>query len=95
MKTLYTDRSDPTIDRAASAVGYNGRKIQLTAAESVELHDTYWSEGSRTTYALVHLPGGRVRPLPKFNPPQFGGPQTTPTLDLAPDLALIGHKHRP
>ena len=91
MQTIYTDRSDPIIDRAARAIGYTGHKIQLYADESITLQDTYWSEGGRTTYTIVHLPSGEIRPLPRFNPPQFGGPPQPIELPIPLDCAVIGH----
>ncbi len=83
MNTIHTDRSDPLVDRIIRSAfpSYSGRKVQLVPSETVELSDTAWSGGSRSSYAGVSADGGDARPLPQLDPAEFGGPSRPPVVD--------------
>ncbi len=62
---------------------YKGRRdVYVMSAESVELTGTYWSGGSRSSYAAYEPITKATRTLPRFDPPQFGGPVNTPKVPL-------------
>jgi hypothetical protein len=90
---VYTDRKDPTIDRAIRSCfpSYNSRTVQIQAAEKLTLRNTYWDGGTRSTYSLCYLSTGEQRPLPQFDPPQFGGPRRPPEIELREGFAVLEH----
>lgn len=62
---------------------YKGRRdVYIIAAEQAELSGTYWEGGSRTEYAAYEPISKALRALPRFDPPQFGGPQVAPKVPL-------------
>lgn len=96
----YVDVKDPSVSAiiAAAFPNYKGKKpVSVYSAETVELSGTYWDGGSRSTYAAVAMQDPPVsRPLPRYNPPQFGGPIETPAiaLQITPgklSLAIVEH----
>ena len=93
--TIYTDRSDSTIDRAIRAAfpGYKGRKVQLIARSEIELDGLYWDGGSRSQYTLIDLDTFRTGspPAAACNPPQFGGPASAPKVTIPVNGAILEH----
>ena len=66
---------------------YKKRKAFVQSRTKVELSNTYWDGGSRSTYAIVNLTTGQVSPCAQYAPPQFGG--NAPTIELDNDTAVI------
>ena len=69
-------------------ITYKKRKAFVQCRTKVELSNTYWDGGSRSTYVVVNLTTGKIT-YDSFAvlPPQFGG--TTPTIELDNDTAVI------
>lgn len=88
---MFVDRKDLTIDRICRTLGYAGRKIKLNVTDKVTMLNTYWDGGSRSTYSAMNLATMTMVDLPKFNPPQFGGPSSPPEIELTDNLAVIEH----
>jgi len=93
MKMLYLSGKEDGIKDLANVAfpSYRGRKFKWTVAEEVEMPDTAWSGGSRSTYAGVNLTTRRSATLPNFNPSEFGGPPTTPVVPVRPGMAIVEH----
>ena len=91
MKTTYLSGNEPGVKELGQAVGYTGRKYAFQAVGEVRVKSTYWDGGSRSTWTAVKLSTRQVVPLPKFDPPQFGGPQSIPPIPLEQDMAIIEH----
>ena len=91
MKTTYLTGTEPGVKELGQAVGYTGRKYAFRAVEDVQMNSTYWDGGSRSTWTAVKLSTRQVVPLPKFDPPQFGGPQSIPPIPLEQDIAIVEH----
>ncbi len=70
---------------------YRKRKVFVQTEVAAELSNTYWDEGSRSTYHGVRLdPAKReVKAFPQYDPPQFGGPRTAPTMPLEPGYVVV------
>jgi hypothetical protein len=63
---------------------YKGRRdVYLMEVESVKLSGTYWDSGSRSSYAAFEPISEKVIALPRFDPPQFGGPVNPPPVPLS------------
>jgi len=91
MKITYLTGSEPGVKELGQAVGYSGRKYAFKAVEEVQMNSTYWDGGSRSTWTAVKLSTRQVVPLPRFGPPQFGGPQSIPPIPLEQDMAIVEH----
>lgn len=76
----------------AVSANYKKHSIIVTLADSCELHDTYWDGGSRSN-ALVDTAAKptpyRVKRFPQYAPPQFGGPQSVPVVQIKPGDAIV------
>lgn len=72
--------------------GYKGRKFEAKICESVTLHDTSWSGGTRSTYTMVHIETGKQAPIPgNPAPTHFGGNMEGNKIELKPDFAIVKH----
>lgn len=93
MNTTYLTGKEDGIKMLAMAVfpGYKGRRYKFQTVTSVSLDGTYWDGGSRSSYGGVNLATGKSAPLPQFDPPQFGGPVSTPKVDVRPGMAVVEH----
>jgi hypothetical protein len=85
---IFTDRTDTTIDRIACAVGFSGRNVRIVVTESMSLEGTYWNGGRKSEYFGFNLATMQSKEVPNYNPPQFGGPAITPTVDLVDGLCI-------
>jgi hypothetical protein len=75
---------------SAGGPQYRKHAVIVHIGTSAELHGTYWDGGSRSSYALVDTRRiGAIRTFPQYAPPQFGGPQTTPRVDIQPGKAIL------
>jgi len=81
----------PDLRRMLQTIGYRKREARVIPATSVTLYGTYWSGGSRNTYTAVDLATGKVATAAQFNPPQFGGPAESPTVDIPEGVCIIRH----
>lgn len=81
----------PELTRVIRAVApkYRKHKVIVNVTESVTLHGTYWSGGSRSTYHAVNLSNMVCSGSPRYNPPQFGGPQADPQVVLPEGAAIV------
>ena len=86
-----TLRTAPEIARIIKAAdpNYRKREASILARETVAISATYWDEGSRSTYHAVELATLRQLPAPHYNPPQFGGPATDPTVAIPEGVAIV------
>lgn len=84
-------KNAPEVKRVIQAAdpSYKKHSAVLVQCESVELHGTYWDGGSRYTYTAVELATFRVKDAPQFNPPQFGGPQSSPVVTIPEGIAIV------
>jgi len=84
---------DPMVEAIVRAAfpSERGQRVTIEPRDHpVTLSDTYWSGGSRSSYALVSLTDPpRSIPLPQFDPPQFGGPRQSPEIELRPDVCVV------
>ena len=75
------------------------RKARIAAPKDViTLGGMYWDGGSRTDYFVVTMRDGaplRATQLQHTAPPQFGGPQTAPTVTPAQGLATTTRRAMP
>lgn len=72
---------------------YNGRKFRIKVTDQpVRLSNTFWSGGTRSTYALVDLDTGAalVASGNALDPPQFGGKEDI-KVEIPPNHALREH----
>lgn len=83
-------KTAPELARVIKAADPNYRKREgcLLVRETVTIHDSYWSEGSRYTYHAVDLRTLRTLPAPQYNPPQFGGP-ADPVVTIPEGVAIV------
>lgn len=84
-------KTAPELLKVIRSADSSYRKHQATifACEQVTLSDTYWDGGSRSTYTAVDLMTGRSKGAPQFDPPQFGGPATSPVVSIPEGIAII------
>jgi len=68
---------------------YKKHDASFRSVESVTLSGTYWDGGSRSTYHAVRLSDGYCLGAPQYNPPQFGGPQTDPHVEIPQGVAIV------
>ncbi len=88
--TYHATKSDAGIAQVAKLVGYNGRRITVVAAESVDIRtDNHWSGGSRTYYTFVDLMKRKVLESPSQHP--YFDPCVTRPLALRPGLVCVAH----
>ena len=62
--------------------GYKKHKAIIVFIDGVEMHDTSWDGGSRSSYSFVNTATGAAVYAAQYNPPQFGGPRVAPRMDL-------------
>lgn len=91
-KTIYLNRRDVP-ESILSAISYTGTKFRVRLTERVELSGAFWDGGSRSTYIAVELATGKVSPADDRiqNPPGFGGPRTTPQVDIPGGVVIVEH----
>lgn len=63
MKTIHLEAKE-TPKHLRNAFDYSGHKFQIRVADSVEVGgvDAYWSGGTRSQFALIHLGTGKTMP---------------------------------
>jgi hypothetical protein len=85
-------QDNPEIAKVIRAAfpSYKKRDAWVSVAESVTLSGTYWDGGSRATYVAVDLVTQRSLGAPRYDPPQFGGPRTAPTVALLNGVVIVG-----
>ena len=67
------------------------KRKAILAKPSSEVHisGSYWDEGSRSDYFLVHIATKTVTPIAGVSPMQFGGPKTDPVQKLEPGYMVV------
>jgi hypothetical protein len=74
---------------------YTGRKISVEFTETVHIHNTNWSGGSRNEYVAVNMESSEVSELPEYAPwsnPVEGATVTLPTgAIIACHMMFCGH----
>ena len=73
----------------AADASYRKREARLLVQTEVDLYGTYWDGGTRNTYTAVDMITGRSKGAPQFDPPQFGGPATTPRVAIPQGVAIV------
>lgn len=73
----------------AAMPSYKKHTATLFVTERVTLSGTYWSGGSRSSYYAVDLATGVCSGAPHYNPPQFGGPQRDPEVEVPEGVAIV------
>ena len=68
---------------------YKKHEASLVVSETCELQGTSWSGGSRSTYTAVDVVTKRSKGAPQYAPPQFGGPQTTPVVQIPLGVVIV------
>lgn len=68
---------------------YTKRRAFVVTEESATLENTYWTEGSRSTYHGIKLATREVKAFPQYDPPNFGGPKTAPVIPLEPGYVIV------
>lgn len=94
---MIVNRKDPKfralLQIVESVEKYRKHDIVVQHYDTVELHDTYWDGGSRSSYALVAHVTTRpscIRRYPHYAPSQFGGPKESPRIELkTPGFAIV------
>lgn len=82
--TQYAKYSEVRDILAQLFPAYTGRRdVLLMTAEIVRLSGTYWEGGRRDVYAAFDPISRKSVTLPRFDPPQFGGPIDTPEIPLS------------
>lgn len=78
----------PQIRTMLKMLGYRRHTARLKfGTDGVELNDTYWDSGSRSTYHLVRICQSTAKHLGQHSPPQFGG--QTPIEYFAPGQCIV------
>lgn len=91
MTRISLNWNDPTVRRFAQATfpEYNGRHFYMQVVEGVDVTNSYWSEGSRSTFAAFTLSiPPRVERIPNHLAPQFGGPKTPQVIVINPGFGV-------
>ena len=81
----YTDKkTDPKLSEILAVAFPNCklRQYRVESREKVSITGTYWNSGCRNSFVAVDLESMEKIDLPHFNPPNFGGPQEDPVIDL-------------
>jgi len=92
MSTIHLTPKDIPAYIPAS-IGYNGRMFKVEICEQVELHDTYWSGGTRSSYHAVDLLRNLVSgSITKDSAPAgFGRDLDGSAIRLSPGNAIVKH----
>ena len=88
---VITLKSAPEISRVirCAAADYRKRQAFLHVRDSVELSNTYWDGGSRSTYTAVNLATGKASAADQYAPPQFGGPRAPLNVSIPAGVAIV------
>jgi hypothetical protein len=89
--SIHTLRDEPALAAFVRRAlpDYRKHKVIINVATSLELHDTYWSGGTRASYMAYDLATGASRGAPQYAPPQFGGPRTSPRVEIPEGVVII------
>jgi hypothetical protein len=68
---------------------FRKQKAFLHHRNEVTLSGTYWDGGSRSSYFLVNLDTGYVKPAAHYAPPQYGGPRQDPVQKIEAGFAVV------
>jgi len=84
-------KCSPEVKRVilAADASYRKREARLLVQPEIDLYGTYWDGGTRYSYTAVDLVTGRSKGAPQFDPPQFGGPATTPRVSIPQGVAIV------
>jgi hypothetical protein len=83
------DGTGSAVPRIKKYLGYRKRVVRIRFATKVPLEGTYWDGGSRSVYHTFDLDTGCWRTCPVYNPPQFGGPKETPTVEVGRGKVVV------
>lgn len=87
MKTIYLEPN-----QVPENLRYSGRKYKADISDTVTLHNTYWSGGTRSTYSAVDLnTGQKVSIATDSAPVIFGLDYDGQQITLKPGYAIIEH----
>lgn len=82
---------NPEIKRIILAAdpSYRKAKAYLRVYHTANLSGTYWDGGSRSTYTAVRLLDCFNIGAPQYDPPQYGGPRVSPTVEIPDGIAIV------
>ena len=65
MNTIYTDRTDQTINAMINRTfpGYRGKKVRVSLCDSMVFSGTQWDGGSRSQYSILRLSDMSIVPI--------------------------------
>jgi hypothetical protein len=89
---LQKDSNDPLLNAICQSIGYNGTKFRVEVIKDTifHMHDTSWSDGSRTSYALFNIDKMATAILPNFHP-VFDGQVIPNKIEVAPGYIVVEH----
>lgn len=68
---------------------YRKHKAIIVITDSIDMVGTYWDGGSRSSYSFMNMATGAEFFAPQYNPPQFGGPQVAPKIEIKPGTLCV------
>jgi hypothetical protein len=68
---------------------YRKRHAFVYVRDNVELSNTYWDGGSRSTYTAVNLATGQASTAEQYAPQQFGGPCAPLNVSIPQGVAIV------
>ena len=91
---IYIEKNpnDPILNAICNAIGYNGTKfrVEVIPGDTFKMHDTSWSGGSRTSYALFNIEKMATAILPNFHP-VFDGQIIPNEIRVEPGYVVVQH----
>jgi hypothetical protein len=81
-------KSRPDIARLIGTLSRK-RTAYLHYCSEVAMSNTYWDGGSCNVYYTVDRSSGQSQLLPRVPPPQFGGPDADPVVQLQSNQAVV------
>ena len=84
-------KSAPELTRVirCAAADYRKRHAFVYVRDNVDLSNTFWDGGSRSTYTAVDLATGKASTAEQYAPPQFGGPRAPLNVAIPPGVAIV------
>ena len=87
MKTIYLNKKDIP---AHLIRGETGQKFNAQVTESITLHNTYWSGGTKSNYYYINMLTGQKSPVTGTpSPHHFGGDMEGRKVIIEPNRAIV------
>ncbi len=93
MKVIHLPRRDVPECILRALPEYQGRKFSVELNTNVQHDGAYWDGGCRSVYIAVRLSTGETSSAHPglSNPPQSGGPQTSPEVEIPKGVVVVEH----